>query len=308
MDKSRDFELRFIVVLVLVLGFCLAVRPLPAQAVCRVSVKADVEVDGPGLTLADLLQSVTCDAILKAAARARIGAAPSAGSVRVLKGEYVRSAVEQLAKAQKSEAAQVVLEPVSERIVVRRAEVRAGCEELQNRILAALQSRSQPGPDAAPGRDQVALDLRRMECGAGQAIPRDATLRIFRRNWDPALKSWVYRVGCARPRSCVPFIVKGGQSGESRNPPSSDGHTTALVPKSGSTTPSASRSGERSNLLLRRGQSVRLVWTERDIRVTVTALCLEAGSEGQTIKARILPRGSIVRATVSSDGVLRTAS
>jgi Chaperone for flagella basal body P-ring formation len=298
MDKSCDFEVRFIVVLVLVLGFCLAGWPLPAQEVCRVSVKADVEVDGPGLTLADLLRSGTCDAILKAAARERIGAAPSAGSVRVLKAEYVRSAVEQLAKAQTSEAAQMVLEPVSERIVVRRAEVQPGCEELQNRILAALQLPFQPGPDAAPRMDQVAVDLRRMECGAGQAIPRDATLRIFRRNWDPALKSWVYRVGCARPRSCVPFIVKGGQSAESRNPPSSDGHTTALIRKS----------GERSNLLVHRGQSVRLVWTEGEIRVTVTALCLEAGSEGQTIKARILPRGSIVRATVSSDGVLRTTS
>ncbi len=31
----------------LVLGFCLAGWPLPAQEVCRVSVKADVEVDGP---------------------------------------------------------------------------------------------------------------------------------------------------------------------------------------------------------------------------------------------------------------------
>ena len=230
-----------------------------------------------------------------------------------MKGSYVRSALERLANSQKAEVAQMVFEPVTERIVVRRAQLRASCEELERRILSTLQSPTESESASTPGMDHAAvdfksMDLEGMDCGARRAIPADSALRIFRKTWDSVLKSWIFHVRCVDSRDCVPFIVEARQSREIRNPSPVDGHTTALVQKSVPQNPSAMRLRERSRLSVHRGQSVRLVWTEDDIRVTVTALCLEAGSEGQTIKARILPRGRIVRATVSSDGILRTSS
>ncbi len=155
----------------------------------------------------------------------------------------------------------------------------------------------QPGPDAAPRMDQVAVDLKSRILKAwsvaqARLSQRDATLRIFRRTGIQLLKSWVYRVGCARSsRVACPSLSKAGRARESRNPPSSDGHTTALIRKSVPQNLPPCGCGSGRDLLVHRGQSVRLVWTEGEIRVTVTALCLEAGSEGQTIKARILPRG-----------------
>src|SRR5208282_4619815 len=69
-----------------------------AEPACtKVTVEATVETERAELTLADLLTPGTCAPWREAAARVSLGAAPRAGSVRVLDGRQTRRLLEDLA-------------------------------------------------------------------------------------------------------------------------------------------------------------------------------------------------------------------
>jgi flagella basal body P-ring formation protein FlgA len=60
--------------------------------------------------------------------------------------------------------------------------------------------------------------------------------------------------------------------------------------------------------LVRRGETVTLLWDENGIRLVVPAICLDPGAEGQKVRARVARGGRLVRAIVVSAGKLRAAS
>ena len=59
--------------------------------------------------------------------------------------------------------------------------------------------------------------------------------------------------------------------------------------------------------MVRRGQTVKLLWDQYGVRLLVPAICLDSGDEGQRVRARIARGGRIVPAIVVNAGELRTA-
>lgn len=67
-----------------------------------------------------------------------------------------------------------------------------------------------------------------------------------------------------------------------------------------------SKSAESSGTpTMRPGQTATLVWDADGIRVAVPVTCLDRGATGDSVRARIAPSGTIVRAVVVEAGILR---
>ena len=60
--------------------------------------------------------------------------------------------------------------------------------------------------------------------------------------------------------------------------------------------------------LVRAGQTVTLLWDQDGIRLTVPAVCLEAGGQGETVRVQLTHSGRVVRAIVVQAGSLRVVS
>jgi hypothetical protein len=59
---------------------------------------------------------------------------------------------------------------------------------------------------------------------------------------------------------------------------------------------------------VRPGQAALLVWEGNGIRVVVPVTCLDRGASGESVRARIVPSGQVVRAVVVEAKLLRAAS
>ena len=70
----------------------------------------------------------------------------------------------------------------------------------------------------------------------------------------------------------------------------------------------ASHSQARVRTLVKPGQRVELLWDQGGIRLRTSAVCLQAGDAGETVRARLARSGRIVRALVLPDGSLRANS
>ncbi len=289
------------------LALALASMALPAwsQAACAASVLPDVEVGKAGFFLSDLLGPGTCPQLLTAAAQVRLGAAPLAGSVRVLEGSEVRALLERVPGALNAATA---IE-VPERIRVRRAGKRASCAEIEDSMFPNPGSLPPDGVRLNPTNDGNAA-RREIECGAAQRILRGTRVEMTRSYWDPALASWEIRARCQRPEDCVPFLIRvaspaltttifpGRPLAEQNVSPGK-----AIEPR----TDDASRN-QSSQTLIRCGQTAILLWDAQGIRVVVPSVSLDAGNEGDMVRARIARSGRVVRAIVTGAGRLRAAS
>ena len=71
---------------------------------------------------------------------------------------------------------------------------------------------------------------------------------------------------------------------------------------------SRAASGTSADEAVRPGQTVMLLWDQNGIRLQVPALCLDRGSLGSQIRARILHGGTVIRAIVMNAGSLRAIS
>ena len=187
------------------LALALASMALPAwsQAACTASVLPDVEVGQAGFFLSDLLGPGTCPQLLTAAAQVRLGAAPLAGSVRVLEGSEVRALLERVPGF--SPAATAI--EVPERIRVRRAGRRASCAEIQDSMFSNPGSLAPDGMRLNPTNHGNGA-RRQIECGAAQRILRGTRVEMTGSYWDPALASWEIRARCQDPEDCVPFLIR----------------------------------------------------------------------------------------------------
>jgi hypothetical protein len=289
-------------------AFQLALAGCCAQTPCHVEVRTNVELIGLALRLADVLTPDTCPGLLNSAAQIRVGSAPSEGSVRVLAGTDVSHWLQEILDRQNSRDATPVVVHAPERIVVRRAGRRASCADIEHRILSSQRSAILDEAEAAPIADPPQPESPgQLDCGTIGRISPHASFELGRKLWDPALRRWILFARCKNPRDCVPFIVTLRDPIAARDPsvlrPPSE--RQGFVP---SLTASPSKSKRLNVDLVRRGQTVILLWVQDGIRITVPASCLEGGGLGETVRARIAPSGRVVRAIVLAGGMLKAVS
>ena len=269
-------------------GTCLLAAimlPAASQAACTAIVLPEVEVGQAGFFLSDLLDRGSCPQLAAAAARVRLGAAPLAGSVRVLEGREVRALLESLPGVSHAEGAAI---EVPGRIRVRRAGQRASCAEIQEMMFSKSAS---PMPDATVSESR---------CGAGGSILRGTPVEITARRWDAGLASWELRVRCRQPEDCVPFLIRV------RSP---ELPAEIRFSRAQNTDPDkAIETRAGAQMLVHRGQTAALVWDEQGVRVIVPSVSLDGGNAGDTVRARIAGSGRVVRAIVTGAGQLRVAS
>ena len=292
-------------------GFSLLAPVSWSQPACHANVEATVEVSPRGFSLADLLTKDTCPALLRAAARLRVGAAPLTGSARVLEATEVRSLVQKAAATMPGGAGVPTTTNVPERVTVRRAGPRASCADLARRLLGPFEKRRAPDrsdgigtprADAAPEE----LQPQELECGAGDRIPQWSTLERIKTVWNPMLDSWDVSLRCVHHPDCVPFLIRVRRRNATSETALNDIPAAGDVGIRASDAPFHLVLGAGGGPLVRRGQTVKLLWDQYGVRLLVPAICLDPGDEGQKVRAR-LRGGRIVSAIVVNAGELRTA-
>jgi hypothetical protein len=268
-----------------------------AQPGCNhVAVRREVEVPAGEVSLAAVLSGDTCPALAQSAAHVCLGAAPLAGSARVLEGETVRALLGKLHAGNDIGKFNIT---VPERVTIRRAGRDSACSKLAKN-LAMLPAGSVSGADMEV---QAAARMSVAACGAAGRIPEDAPLRVASTKWNAGLRAWDVSVQCPRRGDCVPFLVRV-QKSDLRN------FTLDLHRESND--PSLFRASE-TNLsarpnLVHAGEKVMLEWDASGIRITLPAVALDAGPLGAPVRARIEPSGRVLPAVVSDRGRMRTGS
>ena len=259
------------------------------QQQCAVTVKANIEIAPGEFSLADLLTPGSCSALRRAATRVRMGKAPLAGSVRVLRGEDVAMRLETLAP--QSAIGAIRVRPVPERITIRRTGARVSCAEIGAEIF----------PDSPP---------RAIECGAAGRIAQNTPLELTRSVWDPAVGGWNVSARCVHRADCVPFLLRVRGDLDLSIPTVSGDRSSIQAPTMippRPLAPSFSNSAVRPPLV-RQGDQVTLLWDQDGIRLTMRAVSLDAGGLGQPVRARVTGGTRIVHAVVEGTGVVRRLS
>jgi hypothetical protein len=139
-------------------------------------------------------------------------------------------------------------------------------------------------------------------CGISGRVSPSARFEVTEKRWDPALRSWIFLVRCARASDCLPFWVResGASSSVSMVRETS---SLSLVSPEGQTA-----LGSSATLLVHPGEAAMLVWDQDGISVVVPAICLDRGAKGESVRARIAASGRIVRAIVLEAKRLQAAS
>jgi hypothetical protein len=185
---------------VVCLSLCWLMPQSWSQVPCHAVVRPDVQINAESISLADLLMAESCPELVAAAARARLGATPFAGSPRVMEGDRVRALLEMTAAR-----------------------------------------------DGALNERSLIMD-----------VPQRVTLRA---------SSSVPLRSASRPKPRI-----GGGA------------------------------------LVKSGQRVELLWEQDGIRLRASAVCLEPGAAGDTVRAKFARTGRVVHALVLADGSLRATS
>ena len=289
--------------IVLIFGVRLFALALPCSAAepCRnIAVKASLAVAGGEVSLADLLEPTTCAGYRKAAAGMSLGAAPLAGTVRVLDGGEVRRRVAAIAEANglKDE----IVEEVPAKIVVQRQGGKKSCPSIAEFALQTL-----------PVERRTGISQASFDCAAAWSVPEGAALQAIKTAWSSALQRWEFSLRCMRSADCVPFLVWAPVNHEKTS-----SRAMASVPiaaRPGSSAPrqfSPAQSFVDSSVpysgtgeLIKPGQTAMLRWDEGGIRIVLPVTCLDGGALGETVRVRFKNAGRILRAEILSDGSLR---
>jgi Chaperone for flagella basal body P-ring formation len=255
-----------------VIGFALRACGSQSDPACgKVTMLARVEVQEGDFSLADLLPPGACQSLLTLAAASPLGHAPLPGSPRVLAGEEIRALLNQTLAPMRREGIVPPHVIVPERITVQASGPRASCDDLAGYFARYWR------PDA--------------NCGAAGRIRQDAPVAITKTHWSPAHGAWEITARCLRPKDCVPFLI----SGRSTLPP-----TFAGIPGGAPT-----KQPPTSEALVRPGQKMTLLWDQGGIQLILRVTCMDPGTLGQTVRARVQDGDRVLRATVMSAQTLR---
>jgi hypothetical protein len=280
-----------------------SLRCAAEPACAQVAVEAAVDAKRGELSLADLLGRGTCPEWREAAARVSLGAAPRAGSVRVLEGSQIRRRLEELASGGLGLKDAVSMQ-IPERIIVQRAGATKSCAEITRFVASVTAS---PETASAPSRWLEDLD-----CAAARRLPEQTALELTKSAWNAALQRWEFALRCARPEDCVPFLVwahkKRTSSAQVSEAQSPDAQSQTFLAESSAAglagAPKARGSVER---LVKPGQTATLTWEQAGIRVVLPVTCLDAGGLGQFVRVRFKNAARILRAEVVGEAMLRAS-
>ena len=278
-----------------------------AESVCsELAVQSHVEAAKGTLSLADLLTHGTCSRFQQAASQVSLGAAPRAGSVRVLEGREVRQLLAGLTTESENENAienhnkkpeRAVRIKIPDRIVIQRAAVTKSCREIAGFVAGAASL-----PDmASPPHTSWQKEL---NCAGAPGIPEDTPLKLTKSIWNTALQRWEFTLRCAQPADCVPFLVWtrerkiSGAAGFEKPHRAPEPGPRGLQGAAEASTSAAGR-------MVKPGQTVTLSWQQGGIRVVLPVTCLDAGGMGQFVRVRFKNAPGILRAQVVGAGILQ---
>lgn len=251
-----------------------------SQACENVAIRDRVEIGGDEFFLADLFPPNTCREILQAAARVRIGGAPLPGGERVLPGDVVQSLLEKLSVASRIGVLEKLHVP--SRITVRRSRRSLSCVEIERRIFSGHPEKLTSTP-------------REIDCSLLPRVPESAALELTKMSWDAASASWNVFARCASAE-CLPFVLRLREPNMAGAMRSVVAASTSILKK------------PFAQPLVRRGETVTLLWDQDGIRLTIPVVCLESGEQGQRVRARVVHSGGTVSAVVVGAGMLRITS
>jgi len=263
-----------------------------AGATCgHLRVKAQVVVGSGDISLADLLESGACRQYRQAAAEVKLGAAPLAGTVRVLDGGQVRRRLNGVATA--SGLREELVQDVPARIEVQRGGEKKACAAIAEFAVRSLSLERRSG-----------ISPESFHCAGASSIPADAPLEMAKAVWNAGLQRWEFSLRCTRSGDCVPFLV---WAGESREKESSDAVASARSGSPGiSSSPSQPFDDHAAvdERLIKAGQTATLRWDAGGIRIVLPVTCLDSGTLGETVRVRFKSTPRILWAEILSDGSL----
>lgn len=130
-------------------------------------------------------------------------------------------------------------------------------------------------------------------CASAAALPEHASLEIARMRWDALLHTVEFRLRCKSAGDCLPFLVRL---------PFSEGSLGKLDLKPGNMPQRAEKM--RSDFLVKPGQIVTLIWSEKGVHIERRVVCMDAGRQGERVRTRTQPGGRIVAARVTAAGLV----
>ncbi len=296
--------------------FAAASLPCRAELACtKVAVEASVEAGQGELTLADLLAQDTCLRLRQAAAGVSLGRAPRAGSVRVLDGRRVRLLLEGLAEnlgnsltnswannpastLASRDGQEAVTMQIPQRIVVERTGAAKSCAEI-----AAIIASGAPAGEMASAPRGWREDL---DCAAVRGIPQAAPLELTRTAWSASRSRWEFALRCVRAEDCIPFLVSVSKDKEVPDAPGKNAGRGTFPPES-SVRAGAKVGVNRTELLVKAGQTAMLTWDQGGIRIVLPVTCLDAGGFGEFVRVRFKNTAQTLRAEVVGKGSLRAS-
>jgi hypothetical protein len=294
----------------------IAMSPLASaeQRCSKIVLSPNIHVRDGLLSLADLLPSEGCPALLAAASRVPLGRAPLPGSARVLSGDGVRQLLEDVYSPTAHTEGPVEFK-IPNRIALTRSDARMTCADIAGKIATAVRSRppvSESESATSEGYSSEHLLPGSFDCGVADRVPASAVLEVIRTFLDPASSSVESLVRCINPHDCVPFLVRARVTGQQAalTVSSAVKPSFSAVPSRG---PQASQLRERAAKrlsappLIRAGQMATLLWERDGIRIVLPVVCLERGSRGDSIQVRVKSSSRVLRAEIESAGVLRAS-
>lgn len=130
-------------------------------------------------------------------------------------------------------------------------------------------------------------------CASAAGLPEQASLEVSKMRWDALLHALEFRLQCKPAGDCLPFLVRLPFPEAPMGKPDVKPGKTLRPPQR-----------MNSDLLVKPGQIVTLVWSEKGMHIERRVLCLDAGRQGQRVRTRTQPDGRIVPARVAAAGLV----
>ena len=158
----------------------------------------------------------------------------------------------------------------------------AQSEDLQTRVARAVTR------DLGISLQAASPNLVLQILGPEVRVPHEARLQVTSVHAVAQADDWLLRLECGSRLECLPFEVLLRTRGQPPStPPGIPAMSAPAVPVNDIPAP-----------LVRAGQRVRLAEEVSGMRLSVTAVCLQAGGIGQRIRVRNLSSGRVVLARV----------
>ena len=290
--------------------FTMVSLPATGQGVCtKIRVHTNAALQGAGFTLADLISRDSCAEILRAASEIHLGKTPMAGSPRIFEREQIRLLLLSLNAHNPRNRAELYVVEVPERITVYRAGARMSCQKLAEALTEIAKSHPLSEPWLTGASTQE------LDCGSVIYVPYSTQLELTKAFWNTATHTWEFSLRCSHASDCVPFLVR--TRGSKADPPASAAlHNVNLtisyddLAPSRLITPAIQLRSESKNLdiVVRPGQTAKMLWDQAGIRMTLPVICLDQGSVGSSVRVRVKNGTRVLSAEVVSARVLRKLS